>query len=189
MFNSERKVHCFGDNINTDIIISGKYLRTKNEEIFKEHIFETIKGEGYFKKIDNGDVILGGFNFGCGSSREQAALAIKYAGFKIVIAKSYGRIFYRNIINQGILTLNINEESFSDTNKIKDSDKVVIDMQSSLAIFGNTKLRFEKPSSFLLEIIQAGGLLNYAKEKDSNNSRRWHLQGNISFDNKNNGEA
>lgn len=167
---SNAKIHCFGDNINTDIIISGQYLRNANEESFREHVFENLKGKGYCKKINKGDVIIAGKNFGCGSSREQAALAIKHSGISAIFAKSFGRIFYRNIINQGVLAVNIKNIDEGILNRITDGEKITVSFDESKAFIGDEVIEFDKPSKFLLNIIEAGGLLNYAKEKDCGNT-------------------
>ena len=95
------RVWKFGDDIDTDVIIPGKYLRTKNMEVFAAHAMEGIDPE-FAKRVEHGDIIVAGRNFGCGSSREQAPLALKYAGVACVIAKSFARIFFRNAINVGL---------------------------------------------------------------------------------------
>jgi len=165
------KVHLLGDNINTDIIISGQYLRTSDPHIFADHVFEVLKGAYYNRKVLENDVIVAGENFGCGSSREQAALAIKYAGFGLVLAKSFGRIFYRNIINQGVIAVVMEEDNDMEQlwKEIRDGDQIRFNLVQSSANIGEQQrvVRFNKPSEFLLNIIDAGGLLNYAKEDSS----------------------
>ena len=154
------KAHKFGDDINTDYIISGRYKFsiTDPQELAK-HIFEDIAPD-FYKKIKEGDFIVAGENFGCGSSREQAPLAIKTAGIKAVIAKSFARIFYRNAINLGLMLME------ADTSKINDGDELEIDL-------GNNKIRnltrgleIEiKPLPQLMEeIIRLGGAIEYFKK-------------------------
>ena len=95
------KVWNFGDNIDTDVIIPGRYLRTFNPKDLAEHVLEGERAD-FTKNVKQGDLILAGENFGCGSSREQAPVAIKAAGVEAIIAKSFARIFYRNAINIGL---------------------------------------------------------------------------------------
>ena len=95
------KVWNFGDNIDTDVIIPGRYLRTFNPKDLAEHVLEGERAD-FTKNVKQGDIILAGENFGCGSSREQAPVAIKAAGVEAIIAKSFARIFYRNSINIGL---------------------------------------------------------------------------------------
>ena len=91
----------YGDDINTDVIIPGRYLLLTNPEDLAAHAMEDLD-QDFIKKFRKGDIIVGGKNFGCGSSREQAAMCLKYAGVGAIIAKSFARIFYRNAINQGL---------------------------------------------------------------------------------------
>ena len=100
------KVWKFGDNIDTDLIIAARYLNTSDESILASHLMEDTRS-GFIKEINKGDIIVGGENFGCGSSREHAPVAIKAAGISAVIAKSYARIFYRNAFNTGMPLLEI----------------------------------------------------------------------------------
>jgi len=120
----EGKVWVFGDDIDTDVIISGKYLRGEDHSVWGEHVFEVLDKD-YGNRIKDGDIIIGGDNFGCGSSREQAAIAIKEAGIAVVVAKSFGRIFFRNAINIGLPAVvcpNVKDNSFAD------GDEVVVDL-------------------------------------------------------------
>ena len=95
------KVWKFGDNVDTDVIIPGKYLRTTDLNIFAAHVLEGTDPQ-FSKKVQKGDVIVAGENFGCGSSRKQAPLALKYAGVACIVAGSFARIFFRNAINVGL---------------------------------------------------------------------------------------
>lgn len=166
------KVFKFDDNINTDIIISGKYLRTEDTQIFRKHVFEVLKGEDFYKQIEPGDVIVAGKNFGCGSSREHAALAIKEAGFALILAKSYGRIFLRNIINVGVPAFVLKEEQPLDffLGQITERDRILVNPEAGKAYIENKgiSLAFYPLSEFTKELVKAGGLLNYAKNQNSN---------------------
>jgi len=154
------KAHKFGDDINTDYIISGRYKFsiTDPQELAK-HIFEDIAPD-FYKKIKEGDFIVAGENFGCGSSREQAPLAIKTAGIKAVIAKSFARIFYRNAINLGLMLME------ADTSKINDGDELEIDLENNKIRNLTRGLEIEiKPLPQLMqEIIRLGGAIEYFKK-------------------------
>ncbi|MHC1576174.1 MAG: 3-isopropylmalate dehydratase small subunit, partial [Methanosarcinaceae archaeon] len=95
------RVWIFGDDVDTDVIIPGKYLRTTDMQVFADHAMEGID-PGFSTKVQKGDIIVAGNNFGCGSSREQAPLALKHAGVACVVAKTFARIFFRNAINVGL---------------------------------------------------------------------------------------
>ena len=107
------QAHIFGDNINTDYIIAGKYTKTLDHTVWVEHLFEDIS-PGFSKKIQPGDFVVAGRNFGCGSSREQAPVALKYAGVGAVLAKSFARIFFRNAINLGVPVIVCNTDDIHD---------------------------------------------------------------------------
>ena len=153
------KVHKFGDDINTDYIISGRYkFKTLDMDTLVRHLFEDIHPD-FYKKLSPGDFIVAGENFGCGSSREQAPLVIKYAGIGAVLAKSFARIFYRNSINIGLPII------ITQTEKIQEGDILQIDLAKG-------EIRVENRGLFLsidpfppqiLKIIQAGGLVEYFK--------------------------
>jgi len=101
----EGRVWKFGDNINTDLIIAGKYkYDTLDMKEMAKHTFEALRSD-FYKKVKEGDIIVAGKNFGCGSSREQAPLVLKALGIKVIVAESFARIFYRNAINLGLLAL------------------------------------------------------------------------------------
>jgi 3-isopropylmalate/(R)-2-methylmalate dehydratase small subunit len=154
------KIYKLGDNINTDYIISGRYkfsITDPNE--LAKHIFEDLDSE-LSKKIKEGDYIVAGENFGCGSSREQAPLALKTRGIKAVIAKSFVRIFYRNAINLGLLVIEAN------TDEIKEQDEIEIDFENyKIKILNrNKEIPFKKIPKFLQEIIKEGGVVEYIKK-------------------------
>ncbi|MCM8772889.1 MAG: 3-isopropylmalate dehydratase small subunit [Candidatus Omnitrophica bacterium] len=152
--------HKFGDNINTDYIISGKYkFKTLDMNELAKHLMEDIDPE-FYKKVQKGDFIVAGKNFGCGSSREQAPLVIKYAGIPAVIAKSFARIFYRNGINNGLVLIETN------TDEIENGDEIEIHLEEGkiINITKNKEISSSKIPKFLIEIIREGGVINYLKK-------------------------
>jgi 3-isopropylmalate/(R)-2-methylmalate dehydratase small subunit len=152
--------HKFGDDINTDYIISGRYkFKTLNSRELAEHLLEDIDPDFNNRKVA-GDFIVAGENFGCGSSREQAPLAIKYAGIGAVLGKSFARIFYRNAVNIGLPIVQTNTE------KIESGDELEIDLTSGEVhvIKNNLCLKVEPFPSFILDIIEVGGLIEYFKK-------------------------
>ena len=155
----------FGDDIDTDVIISGKYLRGEDPKVWGEHVFEVL-GKEHSSKIKPGDIIVGGDNFGCGSSREQAAIAIKEAGASAVVAGSFGRIFFRNAVNIGLPVFVCPDIK---TASISDEDEIEIDMNQGRLVFKDKVLKVEKLPDFMVNIINAGGLLNYYNKFEANN--------------------
>jgi len=155
------KVWKFGDNIDTDVIIAARYLNTSDEKFLASHVMEDID-PNFVKKISVGDVIVAGENFGCGSSREHAPIAIKSAGICAVIAKSFARIFYRNSFNTGLLILEIKE-----TDEINEGDTLKIDVDNGVIVDESTKkeYKFNAIPPFMQELLNAGGLIEYAKAK------------------------
>lgn len=154
------KVWKFGDNIDTDIIIAARYLNTSDPKILATHIMED-RDKDFSKKVKNGDIIVAGENFGCGSSREHAPIALKAAGIGAIIAKSFARIFYRNSFNTGLLILECKE-----SDKIDENDELKIDVNSGVItnLTKNEKYKFEPIPEFMQELLKSGGLINYAKE-------------------------
>ena len=155
------KVWKFGDNIDTDVIIAARYLNTSDEKFLASHVMEDID-PNFVKKISIGDIIVAGENFGCGSSREHAPIAIKSAGICAVIAKSFARIFYRNSFNMGLLILECNE-----TDEINEGDELKIDVnQGTISnLIQNKTYKFQPIPPFMQELIKSGGLIEYAKTK------------------------
>jgi len=155
------KVWKFGDDIDTDIIIPGRYLVLTDEKELACHAMEGLDSE-FSKKVHQGDVLLAGKNFGCGSSREHAPIALKGAGISTVVAESFARIFYRNAINVGLPLL----ESGNISKKISEGDEVEIDMEKGILRDLNTKEEFpvKKLPEFMLDILNKGGLIPYLKE-------------------------
>lgn len=153
-------VHKYGNNIDTDVIIPARYLNTANHKELASHCMEDIDKE-FVNKVQAGDIMVGGANFGCGSSREHAPIAIKESGISCVIAKTFARIFYRNAINIGLPILECPDASEG----IEAGDEVVIDFDSGV-IENRTKGESYKAQpfpEFIKEIIRKGGLLNSLK--------------------------
>ena len=154
------RVWKFGDNIDTDIIIPGRYLRTFNPNDLAEHVLEGERAD-FTNNVKKGDMILANENFGCGSSREQAPLAIKTAGVSAIIAKSFARIFYRNAINIGLPVIKADVIA-------NDGDILSVNFEKGLIKNETTDKNFEiEPfKDFMLEILSDGGIVNhYLKEK------------------------
>jgi 3-isopropylmalate/(R)-2-methylmalate dehydratase small subunit len=154
------KAHKFGDDINTDDIISAKYLVSTDAKELGSHCLEAIVPD-FTKKAMAGDIIVAGNNFGCGSSREHAPLAIKGCGISAVLAKSFAAIFFRNAINIGLPFL----ES-QDSDKIKEGDLIEIDLVSGIIrnITQNQTYKTQEFPKFLQEIVEEGGLMNWIKK-------------------------
>ncbi len=150
----------FGDHVDTDQIIPARYLNTINAAELAAHCMEDADA-GFAKKVKQGDIIVGGDNFGCGSSREHAPLCIKAAGVSCVLANSFARIFFRNAINIGLPILECPEAVAA----IKEGDEVEVDLEKgSVKHLGTGKVYNTTPfPKELREIIAAGGLMNYVK--------------------------
>ena len=156
------KVWKFGDNIDTDLIIPARYLNTSDQKELAQHTMEDADPDWVNKK-KTGDIIVGGENFGCGSSREHAPIAIKAAGVPVVIAKSFARIFYRNSINIGLPILECKEAA----DEIKEGDIVEVDLATGTIKnqTSNKTYQAEPFPEFMRKLINAGGLINYIKHK------------------------
>ena len=155
-------VHKYGDNVDTDVIIPARYLNTSDPAELASHCMEDIDKD-FTKKVKAGDIIVGGANFGCGSSREHAPLAIKTAGVSCVIAKTFARIFFRNSINICLAILECPEAS----EKIEGGDELSIDFDTGV-ITNHTKnetYKAEPFPEFVKNIINSDGLLNSIKNK------------------------
>ena len=150
-------VHKFGDNVDTDVIIPARYLNTADHKELASHCMEDIDKD-FVKKVKPNDIIVANYNFGCGSSREHAPIAIKAAGISCVIAKTFARIFYRNAINIGLAILECEEAS----DKIQDGDEVAIDFDTGIItnVTRNETYQALPFPDFIKEIIAKGGLLN-----------------------------
>jgi len=149
-------VHKYGDNVDTDVIIPARHLNTSNHKELAAHCMEDIDAD-FIKKVRQGDIMVAGFNFGCGSSREHAPIAIKEAGIDCVIAKTFARIFYRNSINIGLPILECAEAS----EKIKTRDEISIDFDSGIIknITRNETYKALPFPDFIKDIMGKGGLL------------------------------
>ncbi len=161
MFRVKGKVWLFGDDVDTDVILPGKYLvLTKPEELAK-HAMEGIS-PSFSGKVSKGDIIVAGRNFGCGSSREHAPLALKHAGVGAVVAESFSRIFYRNAINIGLPAV-ISEGA---RGRLKEGEVVAIDLEKGeLTTEAGDRIAAERFPQFLLEILRDGGLVQNMKKR------------------------
>ena len=160
--NAKGFVHKYGDNVDTDVIIPARYLNIADKKELATHCMEDID-KNFVKVVKSGDVMVGGFNFGCGSSREHAPMVIKESGISCVIAKTFARIFYRNAINIGLAILECPEAS----EKIQAGDEVAVDFDTGV-ITNITKGETYQANpfpAFIKEIIQAGGLMADIKKR------------------------
>ncbi|NLT18304.1 MAG: 2,3-dimethylmalate dehydratase small subunit [Firmicutes bacterium ADurb.Bin080] len=143
----------YGDNVDTDVIIPARYLNTSDPKELASHCMEDID-KTFVSRVKKGDIMVGGFNFGCGSSREHAPIAIKESGISCVVAKSFARIFYRNAINTGLAIVEFDQE-------IEEGDELEIDFDGGILInkTKGTKGIFPPFPDFLKNIIEKGGLM------------------------------
>jgi 3-isopropylmalate/(R)-2-methylmalate dehydratase small subunit len=156
----EGRVWKFGDNIDTDVIIPARYLNTSDPAELAKHVMEDADPQ-FKDKLQPGDIIVAGANFGSGSSREHAPIALKSAGVGAVIAKSFARIFYRNSFNMGLPIFELAE-----ADKIGEGDRVRIDMEKGIIenLTTGEKFEFTPIPPFMQQLIESGGLINYAKK-------------------------
>ncbi len=159
----EGKVWKFGDNIDTDLIIAARYLNTSEPTELAKYVMEDADPD-FVAKMQEGDIIVAGENFGCGSSREHAPIALKYAGVSAVIAPTFARIFYRNAFNMGLPIFELEESS-----QINEGDVVKVDMDSGEITNKTTgqTYKFRAIPEFMQELVNAGGLINFAKAEIS----------------------
>lgn len=157
----EGKVWRYGDNIDTDVIIPARYLNSFDPKELASHCMVDID-ETFAGKVQQGDIMVGGHNFGCGSSREHAPIAIKASGIPVIIAASFARIFYRNAINVGLPVLEIG----NDVKKIRKGDILSVDISTGTIADKTTGDTFKAPPlpDFIQGIASAGGLIAYVKE-------------------------
>jgi 3-isopropylmalate/(R)-2-methylmalate dehydratase small subunit len=149
----------YGDSVNTDVIFPGKYTYTKQEpEEIAPHALEDLD-PAFAGAVQAGDIVVGGINWGCGSSREQAAGCLRACGVSAVIAKSFSRIFYRNAINSGLLVI-AHEEA---AEALAAGDEAIIDFQSGTITSGSNVWQIPEMSESLRQILLSGGLIPYAK--------------------------
>ena len=158
--NAKGRVHKFGDNVDTDVIIPARYLNTAVASKLAAHCMEDID-KNFVNNVKDGDIMVAHNNFGCGSSREHAPIAIKAAGVSCVIAATFARIFYRNAINIGLPIMECREAS----EKIDNGDEVEVDFNSGVIknITKGESYQAEPFPDFIKEIIDKGGLLNSLK--------------------------
>ena len=158
-------VYKYGDNIDTDVIIPARYLNTQDAKELASHCMEDID-KSFVTKVKQGDIMVGGENFGCGSSREHAPLAIKSAGVDCVIAKSFARIFYRNAINIGLPIL----ECEAAADAIEAGDEVAVDFDTGVItnLSKGETYQAQPFPPFIQDIIRAGGLMNSIRQKGGN---------------------
>ncbi len=149
----------YGDNIDTDRIIAGKYTKTLDMNSLAEHVLEDLD-PNFKTQVKQGDFLVGGENFGCGSSREQAPIALKLAGISVVIASSFARIFFRNSINIGLPVLDIKNHD------IQSGDKIEVDLtQGEVRNLTKNKSYFSSSMpEVMIDILNEGGLANYLKK-------------------------
>lgn len=160
--NAHGSVHKYGDNVDTDVIIPARYLNTSDGRELAKHCMEDIDKD-FAQKVKVGNIMVAGANFGCGSSREHAPLAIKESGISCVIAKSFARIFFRNSINIGLAILECKEACDS----IDDGDELAVDFDTGVItnVTKGESYQAQPFPEFIKEIINAGGLLKSIKAK------------------------
>ena len=158
--NAHGKVIKYGDNVDTDVIIPARYLNTADHKELASHCMEDID-KNFINKVNDGDIMVAGANFGCGSSREHAHIAINASGISCVIASTFARIFYRNAINIGLAILECDEAA----KRICDGDEVKVDFDTGVItnVTKNETYQAEPFPEFIKDIINKGGLLNSIK--------------------------
>ncbi|MCL1971076.1 MAG: 3-isopropylmalate dehydratase small subunit [Candidatus Bathyarchaeota archaeon] len=159
----------FGNNIDTDVILPGKYLVLVDPYELGKHALESLDTE-FVNKAKNGVILVGGKNFGCGSSREQAPLALKYASVKCVIAETFARIFYRNAINIGLPVI----ECSGISDLVETGDEISVDLETGKIqniSNGNKSLQGTNLPPFIMEILTDGGLIENLRKKMKSNDR------------------
>lgn len=159
------KVWKFGDNVDTDLIIAARYLNTSEPAELAKHVMEDADPQ-FVAKMKSGDIIVAGENFGCGSSREHAPIALKAAGISAIIAPTFARIFYRNAFNMGLPIFELPE-----ANEICEGDVVRIDMAAGevINVSQAKTYKFTPIPAFMQELVDAGGLIAYAKKEIARN--------------------
>jgi 3-isopropylmalate/(R)-2-methylmalate dehydratase small subunit len=151
------RVWRFGDDVDTDAIIPGRFLTLYDPRELAKHAFEGTRDD-FAPGTKEGDLIVAGRNFGCGSSREHAPLALKGAGIRVIVARSFARIFYRNAINSGMLPLVCPRAG-----EIREGAVAALDLEGGFVSVGGERYELEPVPGFLREIVDAGGLVEYAR--------------------------
>ncbi|MHA1820876.1 MAG: LeuD/DmdB family oxidoreductase small subunit [Promethearchaeota archaeon] len=156
------RARVFGDDINTDLIVPGQYLTANDPNEIVEHAFDGVM-LGFSKTVKKGDIIVAGKNFGSGSSREEAVFVVKALNISAIIAESFSRIYFRNLINQGIPAIKLNNAQ----HLFKEGDIISIDLENGYIYNENSKQKYsiEKLPPFLVEILRHGGILNLIKKQ------------------------
>ncbi|MDI3529455.1 MAG: 3-isopropylmalate/(R)-2-methylmalate dehydratase small subunit [Thermoanaerobacter sp.] len=152
----------YGDNIDTDVIIPARFLNTSDPQELAQHCMEDLDKD-FKNKVKEGDILVVGENFGCGSSREHAPIAIKASGISCIIAKSFARIFFRNAINIGLPILECKEA----VDGIEEGDMVLVDTDNGIIknLTKGTEFKAQPFPEFIKEIMKYGGLINYVRKK------------------------
>jgi 3-isopropylmalate/(R)-2-methylmalate dehydratase small subunit len=153
------RVWKFGDNIDTDIIIPAQYLAHTDPKILGRHCMEPL-APTFHEKVKAGDIIISGYNFGCGSSREHAPIAISALGIPLIIAKTFARIFYRNAFNKGLALLEADI-----TDHVAEGEEIEVDISTGLIRCRAVEIQAKPIPPFMVELINAGGLINYLKKQ------------------------
>ena len=151
--------HVYGDNVDTDRIIPGKYTKTLDRSHLAAHVLEDLDPQ-FSRRVKEGDILVAGENFGCGSSREQAPVALKAAGVSVVVAASFARIFYRNAINIGLPVVEIGKHAIGNGHEVR------VDLLNGVVEDLDAGQRYEaaKMPQVMIDILQAGGLVAYLRE-------------------------
>jgi 3-isopropylmalate/(R)-2-methylmalate dehydratase small subunit len=152
----------FGDNIDTDVIIAARYLNSSDPKHLAKYVMEDSDTPNFASKVQKGDIIIAGENFGCGSSREHAPIALKAAGVSAIIAPTFARIFYRNAFNMGLPIFELKE-----VNEIKETDNVTVNLEAGEIINNTTSktYKFTPIPPFMQELLETGGLMEFAKKE------------------------
>ena len=159
---AQGRVHKYGDNVDTDVIIPARYLNTSSHAALAAHCMEDIAA-GFVRNVKPGEIMVAGKNFGCGSSREHAPIAIKASGISCVIASTFARIFYRNALNIGLAILECDEAS----EDIKNGDEVKVDFDTGVITNLTTGKTYQAQPfpPFIQNIITSGGLMSSIKDR------------------------
>ncbi len=164
MNNITGNVWRYGDNIDTDLIIAARYLNSSNPEHLAKYVMEDAD-PSFASKVQKGDIIVAGDNFGCGSSREHAPIALKAAGVSAIIAPTFARIFYRNAFNMGLPIFELKEAA-----QIKETDNITVNLENGEIINNTSKktYKFTPIPPFMQELLATGGLMEFAKKEVQN---------------------
>ncbi|MBS7247554.1 MAG: 3-isopropylmalate dehydratase small subunit [Candidatus Freyarchaeota archaeon] len=152
----------FGDNVDTDVVIPGRYLTLRNPDEMASHAMEVVRPE-FAKNVKRGDLVVAGRNFGCGSSREEAAFVLKHLGVGAVVAESFARIFFRNAVNLGLPVV----ECRGVSEAVNDGDEVEVNLEEGVLrnITRSVELKCTVLPDFLMEFVRSGGAIEALKKK------------------------